>query len=126
MAELVDFFIVGVQKGGTTALAEYLGQHPGIQMSRDKEVHHFDNENLDWSRPAHTQLHDQFDWSVRRVIRGEATPIYIYWPSSLARIKNYNKDAKLIVALRHPSFRAFSHWKWEVQGKRESLTFEEA
>ena len=39
---LVDFMIVGAQKCGTTALAQYLGQHPQIRMSSEKEPHLFD------------------------------------------------------------------------------------
>lgn len=126
MAELVNFFVIGVQKGGTTALAWYLQQHSAIQMSHVKEVHHFDNEQLNWSAPNHEGLHVQFDWNVRGVLRGEATPIYIYWPWSLSRLKRYNPSAKLIVALRHPSFRAFSHWRMEKMRNAESLSFDEA
>ena len=39
---LVDFMVVGAQKCGTTALFEYLKQHPEICMSSKKEVHLFD------------------------------------------------------------------------------------
>ncbi len=126
MAKRLDFFIIGVQKGGTTALDAYLRRHPSIQMSLVKEVHHFDNEQLDWSLPDHDVLHNQFDWSIEAVLRGEATPIYIYWPQCLARLREYNPQAKLIVALRHPTFRAYSHWRMEVGRNADSLSFEEA
>lgn len=126
MVALVDFFVIGVQKGGTTALAHHLRQHPAIQMSRVKEVHHFDNETLDWSQPDHARLHEQFDWQVEGVLRGEATPIYIYWPKSLPRIRAYNSAAKLIIGLRHPSFRTFSHWRMEAKRGAEELPFEQA
>ena len=36
-----DFFIVGAPKGGTTAMNNYLRQHPQIFMSPRKEAHHF-------------------------------------------------------------------------------------
>ncbi len=42
---LLDFMIVGAQKCGTTALFEYLAQHPEIGMSSPKEVHLFDDPN---------------------------------------------------------------------------------
>ena len=44
-------------------------------------------------------------------LRGEATPIYLYWPNSLERIATYNPAMKLIVLLREPVSRAWSHWK---------------
>ena len=36
-----NFFIVGAPKCGTTALSEYLREHPQVFMSRPKEPHHF-------------------------------------------------------------------------------------
>ncbi len=39
---LPDFLIIGVQKGGTTSLYNYLSEHPDIISARRKEVHFFD------------------------------------------------------------------------------------
>ncbi|MEZ5900826.1 MAG: sulfotransferase domain-containing protein [Hyphomicrobiaceae bacterium] len=122
----VDFFIVGVQKGGTTALDTYLRQHTAIQMARVKEVHHFDNEANNWLSPDHNHLHGQFEWNSQDVLRGEATPIYTYWPEAIARLHRYNPSAKLLMLLRHPSLRAHSHWQMEHTRRRELLSFEEA
>lgn len=122
----IEFFIVGVQKGGTTALDALLRRHPGVQMSKRKEVHYFDNEELDWSQPDPTLLHDQFDWTHPALLRGEATPIYLYWPRSIERLRAYNPDARLIVALRHPVFRAYSHWRMEITRNAETLSFSDA
>lgn len=95
-------------------------------MSVPKEVHHFDNDRMDWHAPDHTRLHASFDWFRSDCIRGEATPIYLYWPQSLERLRAYNQNAKIIVLLRHPVFRAYSHWRMEFARGRESLSFEEA
>jgi len=123
---VVNFFIAGVQKGGTTALDKMLRRHPEIQMASAKEVHHFDNDRLDWTNPDHSRLHNAFDWSVSGVVRGEATPIYTYWPHALSRLHEYNASAKLIIGLRHPSSRAFSHWRMEKKRSAETLSFGEA
>jgi hypothetical protein len=45
----VDFFIAGVQKGGTFSLYRLLERHPEISLSKAKEVHFFDNEAIDRS-----------------------------------------------------------------------------
>ncbi len=45
-AEKVAFVVAGTQKGGTTALASYLFQHPEIGLPRDKEAHFFDKEHI--------------------------------------------------------------------------------
>ncbi|HEU5018082.1 MAG TPA: sulfotransferase domain-containing protein [Pseudolabrys sp.] len=122
----VDFFIAGVQKAGTTALDNYLRRHPSIQMARIKEVHFFDDEALNWSEPDFTRLHQAFDWTAPGKLRGEATPIYTYWPNALTRIRQYNPAAKLIMLLRHPSLRAHSHWRMEAKRGRDNLPFAEA
>lgn len=121
--EKVDFFIAGVQKGGTTALDAMLRQHPRIQMAAKKEPHFFDRDKLDWADPDYGKLHKHFrpDWAVS--VRGEATPIYTYWPGALKRLKAYNPDARIIVCLRDPAARAYSHWKMVVTRGREDLEF---
>jgi len=51
---LPQCLIIGVRKGGTRALLEFLNLHPDVQAER-REVHFFDNDNryhrgLDWYR----------------------------------------------------------------------------
>ena len=125
-AERVQFFIAGVQKGGTTALDSILREHQSIQMARNKEVHHFDDEAIDWSAPDHGRLHAAFDWNPAGVVRGEATPVTIYWPNALERLRRYDPRAKLIIGLRHPAFRAFSHWRMETKRGWDTLPFPQA
>jgi hypothetical protein len=118
----VAFIIAGVQKAGTTALFDYLGEAPELSLSRDKEVHFFDDEAQDWARPDYAAYHANFaDFDGRP--RGEATPIYLYWPDSLERIAAYNPAARLIVMLRDPVDRAFSHWKMEYARGVETRPF---
>src|SRR5438128_3640412 len=114
MAEppLVTFVIAGVQKGGTTALYEYLAEMGDVGLSRQKETHFFDDETLDWARPDYARYHAMFDAPEGRPC-GEATPIYSYWPNALERIAAYNPAMKLILLLRDPVARAWSHWRME-------------
>jgi len=120
--ERVSFLIAGAQKGGTSALFDYLAEEPGLALSREKEVHFFDDEGHDWARPDYGAYHAQFLPADGR-LRGEATPIYLYWPNSLERIAAYDPDMKLIVLLREPVERAWSHWKMEYARGAESQPF---
>lgn len=95
-------------------------------MARTKEVHFFDREDIDWNAPPYEEFHGQFDFSRPNVRRGETTPIYMFWPDSLRRIHAYNPDARLVAVLRHPIYRAYSHWKMEVVRDDENLSFDEA
>ena len=46
-APRVRFVIGGVQKVGTTALATFLGAHPGVALPDGKEAHLFDAPEFD-------------------------------------------------------------------------------
>ncbi|MFD0937733.1 sulfotransferase domain-containing protein [Methylobacterium trifolii] len=110
----VKFVIGGVQKGGTTALFEHLRGHPALQMAACKEVHFFDREgDVDWSAPDYAAYHAAFHPPDGR-LRGEATPIYLYWPESLPRMRAYDPRMRLIFLFRDPVERAYSHWKMEM------------
>jgi hypothetical protein len=118
----IDFIIAGVQKGGTTALFDYLGDMPGLALSRVKETHFFDDDARDWARPDYGDYHALFPPADGR-LRGEATPIYLYWPGSLERIAAYNPAVRLIVMLRDPVKRAWSHWRMEYARGVETRPF---
>ncbi len=132
MEKRVDFFIAGAQKAGTTALDAMLRRHPALQMAADldarkphKEAHFFNDEAIDWVNPDSGGLHRFFNWDTD-IIRGEATPAYLYWPRSLERIHAYNANARIIVGLRHPVFRAHSQWRMEIERRHDTLDFSTA
>ena len=123
LTPLVNFIVVGVQKAGTTAFFDYLGESPGVALSKVKEVHFFDDETVDWSQPDYGPYHAQFASAAPEAVCGEATPIYLYWPDSLARIAAYNPNIRLIVMLRDPVERAWSHWRMEYSRGVETHPF---
>lgn len=111
-SQRVDFIIAGVQKAGTTALFDYLSEWPELSLSHEKETHFFDDDSRDWAAPDYADYHALFDPPDGR-LRGEATPIYLYWPNCLERIRVYHPGVKLIILLRDPVQRAWSHWRME-------------
>ena len=121
-APQVSFLIAGAQKGGTTALFDYLTDYPDIVLPAEKELHFFDDEAQDWSSPHYGAYHAQFPEAAGRPC-GEATPIYIYWPNCLERICAYNPAMKLIVVLRDPVQRAWSGWRMEYARGVETEPF---
>lgn len=123
---VVDFMIVGVQKGGTTALAQFLGEHPEIGMASPKEVHLFDAEGYAAGTPAAAidkRYRRHFAHCPAARIRGEATPIYLFLPEIAAQLKRYNPALKLIVLLRDPVHRALSTHRMQRARGRERLPF---
>lgn len=129
---LPDFVIIGTQKGGTTSLYDYLGAHPDIVPALRKEVHFFDlhyGEGLAWYR-AHFPLRARLALGEhrrgQRSLTGEASPYYLFHPLVAARLASVAPTARIIVLLRHPVERAFSHYRHERRAGREPLSFEDA
>lgn len=123
----LDFLIAGVQKSGTTALHHFLRQHHQIFMPKQKELHFFDNESIDWINPDYDSLyHKHFSDALTQNLFGEATPVYTYWQPSMFRIYQYNPSIKIIVVFRDPVARAYSHWRMETTRGTETLHFSEA
>ena len=122
----VNFLVCGTQKGGTTALDAYLRSHPQLCMAKKKEVHFFDNEEIfKGSKPNYSDYHAQFSPNGEQLL-GESTPIYMYWWNCPKRIWEYNPEMRIIVLLRNPIDRAFSHWNMERARGNEHLSFLEA
>jgi sulfotransferase family protein len=122
IGRLPDFIIIGAQKCGTTYLYSELARHPGVAPALTKEVRFFGSnyrKGVDWYR-AHFPAHAQGS------ITGEATPYYLFYPHTPKRIAKVVPQAKLIVLLRNPANRAYSHYRHEVRLGFERLSFEEA
>lgn len=123
----VDFVICGTQKGGTSALDAYLREHPEICMANKKEVHYFDNDFFFTNgKPDYSLYHRSFSPNPLHKVLGEATPIYMYWSSIPKRLFEYNPNLKVIILLRNPIERAYSHWNMEVSKNNEYTPFLEA
>jgi hypothetical protein len=122
----VDVIIGGVHKAGTTALHTYLCQHSFIAGGARKEIHFFDNEEIDWQKPDYQMLHEFFRLSDPQKLWLDATPIYSFWPPSIERIRLYNRNARLIFIFRDPIERAISHWRMQTGRGAETLPFGEA
>lgn len=122
----VDFLVCGTQKAGTTALYHYLKQHPSLCMADKKEVHYFDQETFFQGVPDYEEYHKWFQPTRHSKLLGEVTPVYMYWHSAPRRIWEYNPNIKIILVLRNPIERAYSHWNMERDRNRESVSFWDA
>jgi Sulfotransferase domain len=124
--DCVDFIVGGVQKAGTTAIHDFLAQHPHVALLRDQALHFFDKEKHFQSPPDYRILHGNFKPGLRWRIAGEVTADYLYYPQALERIANYNREVKLVVSLRNPTERAFSQWNMRRDKGQERLEFLDA
>ncbi len=118
----VNFLVVGAQKSGTSTLNNYLRQHPGVEMAKRKELHFFDMDRNFDDKVDYEKYHRNFKGDGLK-IRGESTPVYMFWQPAMKRIYEYNPDMKIIAVLRNPIERAFSHWNMVRNLKRDNEDF---
>lgn len=113
-----NFFIVGTPKAGTTSLYHYLDEHPEIYMSPIKETNYFSYAEIREQGLYYNEEHvltadqyaDQFAGVTNEKAVGEASVSYLFYPSVPLKIKEFNPEAKIIVVLRNPVDRGFSHY----------------
>ncbi len=127
MSDLPDFLIIGAARSGTTALHDYLRQHPGIFMPALKEPNFFAYEGTTprcrgpGAEFINNSLTDQaayralFAPAPPGAVCGEASPLYLYSPRAPGRIARRLPRARLIAILRNPVEQAFSHFTYATR-----------
>ncbi|XP_061564555.1 heparan sulfate glucosamine 3-O-sulfotransferase 3B1-like [Cololabis saira] len=111
--------IVGVKKGGTRALLEFLRVHPDIRAV-GAEPHFFDrnyDNGLEWYRELMPK-------TLEGQITMEKTPSYFVTREAPARISAMSRDTKLIVVVRDPVTRAISDYTQTLSKKPDIPSFE--
>lgn len=121
------FLLIGAQRSGTSSLYAGLIRHSQVAGALRKEIHFFD---LHYSRGT-AWYRGHFPW-IRpkpgglRAITGEASPYYLFYPHASGRVHRQYPGIRLIVLLRNPIDRAYSHYQHELQQGVETCSFEEA
>ena len=110
----VDIFHIGPQKTGTTWIYRCSREHPEIAVPPKDSIHYFD-----MFYPRGRGWYAEFFADAKpgqKLI--DPTPSYIRSPLAAARIYEENPEAKIVLCLRHPIERAFSHyWHEKKRGR---------
>lgn len=115
-----NFLIVGVTKGGTTFLAKALSEHPDVFYSRPKELFFFNTRRVTDKTYA-GYLHDYFAGAGNQQWVGEGSTNYFHHQHAIKHIERYlGTETHIIVCLRHPVDRMFSHYLHDF--KRDRVT----
>jgi len=132
---------VGAQKAGTTALKEFLDMVPGLLGTIKREAHYWDfeapkrapNKNeaaVDWKCREYRRYAAR--WDTRKIRDGtmffEKTPSLLALPHVASMIiEILPHTPKIIVILRDPIARAYSHyqmaWKFSSDKRETFLPF---
>lgn len=126
-ASIPNLFIVGQPKSGTTALHQFLDEHPDIFMSPYKEPSYF---CADFHRESDAYHGKQIYFPIRnrdqylelfsavkaeRIV-GESSVNYLYSETAAEDIKRFNPNAKIIIILRDPA--DFLHSLYQMNVRR--------
>ena len=127
----VDFFIVGAPKAGTTSLYHYLSEHPQVEMSSQKEPDYFSDKAIHQqgmyygkNRVNTLDKYESLFVQKEGVVYGEGSVSYLFYDNVAEDIKKYNPNAKIIIMLRNPIERAFSHYLMDYRLGLVSDSFE--
>ena len=133
MGAMPTFLVIGASRSGTTALHNYLRQHPDVFMPASKEPNFFlaDGQVLDFKGPAAEWVNNSmrsleeyqglFEAGARSLARGEASPLYLYFENAPLRIKHHVPDTRMIAVLRDPAEQAYSHFMYAKRNMLEPL-----
>ena len=122
-----DFIIAGFMKCGTTQLFLNLNKHPGITMCKPAgpirpgisggiEMRFWGLQN--WSKGI--------GWYKSRFqgdVCGEKSPDYVGYRKCMRLMAKHAPDSKLLIGIRNPTSRAYSHYQMNLQQKRVSWPF---
>ena len=127
--QIPNFFLVGAPKCGTTAMSNYLNQHPDIHMG-PKEMHFFGADLRIDEAPSHTRerylsrLNEGKDSDVMYL--GEASVWYLYSQTAAHEIKEFSPSAKILIMLRNPVDMLYSLYYQLLHEGKFLTSFKEA
>ncbi len=116
MSSWPNLFIAGAPRCGTSSLHAYLQAIPGIYMSRIKEPNFFSRVVIADDHPMVKPIRDEkqylqlFSGAGNAKIIGEASPTYLADPEAPGLINRTVPTAKVLVSLRDPVDRLYSHY----------------
>lgn len=123
--ERKQFFIVGIQRCGTTYAATLMDEHPEICMARpfSPEPKFFILESE--FRLGSNHYERSYYREKNAKIFGEKTIHYAGREDAARRIREWYPGAKIVIMVRDPVRRALSNYFFSVEGGLETRTLEE-
>ena len=140
---LPTFIVVGANKGGTTSIYHYLKQHILVYLAPVKEPHFFSkdidvnlfkrefaqNKLQDIDKYVNGEMKEEFHAAFIRDVEqykklfskvqdqkavGELSTSYLFSEVAAKEIKALIPDCKIIICLRNPFERAYSHYRMNL------------
>lgn len=117
----IDVFHIGPQKAASTWMYSCLREHPQIACASKEDLYYFD---MNWHLGRDWYL-SHFRSARPDQLLADFTCTYLRCPEAPERMAKENPRARIIVCLRDPVERAFSHYWHEKKRGRISYRFSE-
>ncbi len=128
--EKVNLFVVGCAKSGTTAIWDFLEKNESVLCSKIKEPHFFSDIVPDKRGGVYIQnitdlasYEKCFKADSRYKYKLDASTSYCLKRSTLEKVLKYNASSKVIMIIRNPIDRAYSHYLNDISEGYRSGTF---
>lgn len=132
-----DFLIIGTKRGGTASLWNWMLQHPSVlpimpSIQNIKSPHYFYwhyDKGMGWYRgffPLAATRRAALKRQGVNPVSGEASPYYMFDPRVPGRVAQSLPEVRIVVLLRDPVERAYSHYRERVHAGVEPLSFRDA
>ena len=106
---LPHFFILGEMKCGTTSLYHFLRMHPRVVTPRVKEPRFLQAGRFPQTTVSRYKVNFEAATTRDDLVTFDASPVYLRSQLARAYISRWLPRARLIVLVRNPSQRAYSH-----------------
>ncbi|WP_429933176.1 sulfotransferase family protein [Alteromonas sp. 4B03] len=120
---LPNFICVGVQRAGTTWLYECLKEHPEVYVPEVKELNFF-SSHFEKGIEYYASFFENASTDYKAI--GELSPNYYHIKTAIDRISSTLPNTKIILILREPVARSYSHYQLSVTNQCSGMTFDEA
>lgn len=110
-----NWIICGAMKSGTTSLLHMLGQHPDIFALNEVQYYNKFYPNAGYYLGKFKDHQDK--------VCGEKSPSLMYKEKFIQRMHKDNPNYKLIMILRNPIDRAYSHYQMNKENFNTKLSF---
>ncbi|HEY6419470.1 MAG TPA: sulfotransferase [Candidatus Binataceae bacterium] len=141
--KLPNFFLVGAMRSGSTSVYYHLLAHPHIYTSRIKEPNYFATDlRIPLDRRHRTRLAEAkrgklnrvrvsdfdeylglFEGASSELAIGECSVAYLYSKTAAAEIRSMIPHARILMVLRNPVQRAYSHYLMHVRNAQAKSSF---
>lgn len=129
----IDFFLAGATKAATSSIYEYFSRHPRVVTPPEDQPHYFSRgvfgphyRGLEREVKTLADYRTIFPNRHQDAVVGDFDRLTLHGPRAPELIAAVNPKAKILLILRNPIERAYSHYWMDVRERMEDLPFPDA